>query len=63
MIRLLTIVAKSTLPAVALALIGWGGWMAWPPAGPLAVGALLWLDLSIGSLRRQTPNTHEGLQR
>ncbi len=34
------------LPIVALALIGWGAWWCYAPAGPLSVGLLLWLDLS-----------------
>ena len=31
-------------------LIGGGLWWVHPPAAPLAVGALLWCDLMIGSL-------------
>ena len=58
--RLLAIAGKSVIPAVALAFIGWGGWLAWPPLGPITVGALLWLDLSLGS--RQSAQTHEGAQ-
>lgn len=42
MIRALMI----ALPFVALALIGAGAWMIYPPAAPLSVGFLLWVDLS-----------------
>lgn len=32
-------------PVLALVLIGAGAYAMYPPAGPLAVGALLWVDL------------------
>jgi hypothetical protein len=36
------------LACFALGMIGGGAWWIYPPAGPLSVGALLWLDLSFG---------------
>lgn len=36
------------LPALSLAMVGTGASMAYPPAGPLLVGLLLWIDLSRG---------------
>lgn len=33
------------LVLLALGLVGWGAWWCYPPAGPLAVGFLLWVDL------------------
>jgi hypothetical protein len=42
------------LSLAALGLIGWGAWWIYPPAGLLAVGGLLWLDLSrMGRARRE----------
>ena len=32
-------------PLSAYGLIGWGAAWIYPPAGPLSVGAVLWLDL------------------
>ena len=43
---------KLIVAAVALVLIGVGAACIYPAAGPIAVGALLWLDLSIGSARK-----------
>ena len=40
---------RAIIPVASLSLIGYGAWLAWPPAGPLSVGLLLWLDLSLGS--------------
>lgn len=37
------------LPGLSLGMVGIGAWMAYPPAGPLVVGLLLWIDLSRGS--------------
>jgi hypothetical protein len=37
------------LPGIALGMIGGGAFAIYPPAGPLVVGLLLWIDLSRGS--------------
>ena len=42
-------------PIGSLGLIGFGCWLAWPPAGFIAVGALIWLDLSIGAWHKTPP--------
>lgn len=47
--------ALLSLNLLALGLVGWGLWRYSPPAAPLAVGALLWLDLHLPSLRRPKP--------
>lgn len=39
------------LPIISLALIGTGCWFIYRPMAPLAVGVLIWLDLTIRSLR------------
>lgn len=44
--KLPRISAKATAGLVALGLIGWGAWGIYPPAAPLIVGALLWIDLA-----------------
>lgn len=35
---------KAIVPLAALALIGYGCWLTYPPAAFITVGALLWLD-------------------
>lgn len=41
------------LPVVALGLVGVGvGWSVSIPAALIVVGALLWFDVTIGSLRK-----------
>lgn len=58
--RLLDIAGKAIIPTAALGLIGFGAWRAWPPAGFIVVGSLLWIDLTIDSFRRRTARTQEG---
>lgn len=43
---------RAVLPLLALGAIGYGAWMAYPPAGPIVVGLLLWVDLTIGTVRK-----------
>lgn len=54
--RIMALCGRAVIPGAALLLIGYGSWSAWKPLGPLSVGLLLWLDLSIGA-GRQTPHT------
>lgn len=42
---LVRVAAVTWQPMLALALIGAGAYAVYPPAGPLAVGVLLWIDL------------------
>ena len=42
----------SVVAAVALCLVAYGLWLIYPPLAPLVVGLLLWVDLSVGGLRK-----------
>ncbi len=33
------------LGLIALGLVGYGAWLAWPPAGPIAAGLMMWISL------------------
>lgn len=43
--------ARLVLGVVAVALVGVGAWMHYPPLGPLAAGALLFVIVLVGTLR------------
>ena len=43
---------------LALGLIGYGAWRVYPPAGPIAVGALVWVDLNL--MRRNSRRQDSG---
>lgn len=45
-------IGYSALALGALALVGVGAWMAWPPAGLMGPGLLIWLDLSLVGRKR-----------
>lgn len=45
-------VAVALLAAAALGLVGYGAWLMYRPLGPLSVGLLLWLDLTLHGMRR-----------
>ena len=50
-----TIAAKLVTAATMLGSLGciwWGAWMIYKPAAPIAVGLLLWVDLTLGSFRK-----------
>ena len=39
------------IAGIALTLVGYGAWRVYAPAGYMAVGLLLWINLSIGTGR------------
>ena len=41
------------LAVLSLALVGVGCWLAYPPAGLIVPGLLVWLDLALTGRRRQ----------
>ena len=41
-----------TLFLAPVGLLTWGAFLAWPPAGPLTLGLLLWIDLYLGDRLR-----------
>ncbi len=49
--------AKLLLILLPLALIGYGAWIIYPPAGFISVGALLWFDLFTMRPRRREKKT------
>lgn len=42
-------VLKGGVAILSLGAIAYGAWLAWPPAGFLVPGLLLWIDLSLGA--------------
>lgn len=51
---------RGLLAGACLALIGYGAWLVYPPAGPLTVGLLVWVDLSRESRRHEHNRKHPG---
>jgi hypothetical protein len=52
MLQIVAAILPRALAIGALALIGAGCWMIYPPAAFLSVGALIWIDFSIDSFRK-----------
>ncbi|MGW7195541.1 hypothetical protein [Streptomyces chryseus] len=54
--------ALRAAPGLAgLGLVSYGAWLAWPPAGYLAAGALLLADVVAGRLPSRSPSGGEEL--
>lgn len=45
-------IVRGIIALVALGFLGYGCWRAWVPAGFIAVGLALWIDLSLPKRRR-----------
>lgn len=52
------ILLRSLIPLLSLGLIAWGAAWIYPPAAPISVGILLWIDLSLGDRGHERDPEH-----